>query len=125
MINYLFEYTPGSAVRPEWIKTVTDSATGEVVRTELNFFNSAERSVLTTEQVYAHLGNLVQYIKDVSQNLAPIAMEDSLPADGWHIKGGWGEIEWAKEETLRWWESVYYSEGIPFAEAVEAAENDV
>jgi hypothetical protein len=57
--------------------------------------------------VYTHLDNLVQYIKDISQTLSPIGLDEKT-TDGWHFNGRWSEIEWAKDETLRWWESVYY-----------------
>lgn len=105
-MRYQFEYD-GPSARPRWVKVITDTD-GVDQRTVLNFANKEERESLTNEEVYNHLDNLVQYIKDVSQAISPIGLDENRPADGWHINGNWGEVEWAKEETLSWWESVYY-----------------
>jgi hypothetical protein len=110
-MSYIFEYeglVDGAYVRPKWLKIITE-ADGVEHRIILNFSNEAERETLTIEQVYSHLDNLVQYMKDVSQGIFPLGLEES-PADGWHFKGGWGEVEWAKEESLKWWESVYFKD---------------
>ena len=104
-MRYVFEYE-GPLARPKWVRVITDSA-GVDQKVALNFNNEEERESLTSEEVYTHLDNLVQYIKDVSQGISPIGL-DERPTDGWHFNGRWGEVEWAKEEALRWWESVYY-----------------
>jgi len=115
-MTYLFEYDgaipaggASTVDRPRWVKTITDSD-GVEQRVILNFSNTAELESLTDEEVYVHLENLVSYIKDASRGLSPIALNEDSPLDGWHLKGGWGEIEWAKDEVLRWWESVYYKD---------------
>jgi hypothetical protein len=105
-MSYQFEYD-GPSARPRWVKVITDSD-GAEQRVVLNFKNEEERESLTDENVYFHLDNLIQYIKDVSQGISAIGLEDMPAADGWHFNGGWGEIEWAKQEVLVWWESVYY-----------------
>jgi len=115
-MTYLFEYDGGIpavgaslADRPRWVKTITDSD-GVEQRIILNLGNTEERASLTAQEVYVHLNNLVFYIKDVSQGVSPIALGEDGPSDGWHFNGGWAEIEWAKDEVLRWWESVYYKD---------------
>jgi hypothetical protein len=85
---------------------MTDSD-GLEQRVVLNFNNDEERESLTNEEVYSHLDNIVQYIKDISQTIYPIGLDEN-PTDGWHFNGRWSEIEWAKDESFRWWESVYY-----------------
>jgi hypothetical protein len=104
-MSYQFEYE-GPLARPKWVRVITDSE-GIEQKIALNYNNDEERESLTDEQVYVHLDNLVQYMKDVSQTISPIGLEET-PTDGWHFNGKWSEVEWAKEETLRWWESVYY-----------------
>lgn len=106
-MSYLFEYD-GPLARPRWVRVITDSE-GLEQKIVLNYNNDEERESLTDEEVYAHLDNIVQYIKDVSQTLSPIGL-DEKPTDGWHFNGRWSEIEWAKGESLRWWESVYYKD---------------
>ena len=106
-MSYQFEYE-GPLARPKWVRVIADSE-GLEQKIVLNYNNDEERELLTDEQVYVHLDNLVQYMKDVSQNISPIAL-DEIPTDGWHFNGRWSEVEWAKEETLRWWESVYYKD---------------
>lgn len=110
MIEYLFEYTSLSGQRPQWVKTISNPEGGDPIRTVLNFHNTQERGALSTEQVYQHIDNLIQYIKDVSQGISSVSVEGPIPPDGWHIAGGWGEVEWAKDEIFNWWESVYYQE---------------
>ena len=102
-----FEYSNASLGRPKWVRTITDQS-GVEHRIVLNFANSEERAGLTVAQVYEHLDNLVQYMKDVSQGISAVRQDDPTPTDGWHFNGNWSEVEWAKEETLQWWESVYY-----------------
>jgi hypothetical protein len=104
-MSYEFEYD-GPSARPRWVKVILDSE-GVEQRVVLNFTNEEERKFLNDDDVYAHLDNLVQYIKDISQTISPIGL-DERPTDGWHFNGGWGEVEWAKDETFRWWESVYF-----------------
>lgn len=109
-MSYIFEYdgyVDGEPVRPKWIKVITDANAVEQ-RTVLNFENKEELATLTIAQVYEHLDNLVQYIKDVSQELSPIGIEEQIPKDKWHFKGNWGEIEWARDEAFKWWNLVYY-----------------
>lgn len=107
MISYIFSYE--GSERPKIIKRVLDS-NGATVDTVLNFYNEEERKILTVEQTYNHIDNLVQYIKDKSQVISSIKMEEPIPSDGWHFNGGWAEIEWAKEEIFKWWQSVYFGE---------------
>jgi hypothetical protein len=107
MTNYVFEYD--GSERPKVIKRIVDS-NNTSIDTFLNFHNEADRLALTAEEVYSHIDNLVQYIKDRSQLITSVALTDPRPADGWHFGGGgWAEIEWAKDEILLWWEYAYYS----------------
>ena len=106
-MSYQFEYD-GPLARPKWVRVIADSQ-GLEQKVFLNFSNEEERELLTSEEVYIHLDNLVQYIKDISQTISPIGLDESS-TDGWHFNGGWSEVEWAKDEAFRWWESVYYKD---------------
>lgn len=109
-MSYAFEYdgvVDGQITRPRWVKVI-QGADGQEYRVLLYFNNVEERQNLTVAQIYQHLDNLVRYIKDIAQQISAIRQDDPLPSDGWHFNGNWGEVEWAKEECLQWWDTVYY-----------------
>lgn len=108
-MSYLFEYS-GPDARPQWLRIIID-ANNEKQKIILNFDNEEERKLLSNAEVYLHLENIIQYIKDVSQGISAIGLDESL-TDGWHFNGGWGEVEWAKNESLKWWEYVYYKDEV-------------
>jgi len=105
-VSYVFEYS-GPQERPKWARVITD-ADGVEQKVYLAFQNETERANLTVEEVYQHISNLIQYMKDVAQAAIPVAIDEDVPEDGWHIGGNWGEVEWAKNETYDWWKSVYF-----------------
>jgi hypothetical protein len=106
-ISYLSVYKKGS--RPQAVKRISDGS-GDFVDTPVSFEFTAEVENFTVEAIYQHLNNLVEYIKNTSQKLTPIGLEDEIPSDGWHLAGGWGEMMWANEECLKWWSHVYYKD---------------
>lgn len=93
--------------RPKLVKRVS---TTPPVDTTVVFENEEERSAFALDTIYEHMGNLVSYISASAQELGVVHRNDELPEDGWHISGGWGEIEWAKDELQKWWEYTYYTE---------------
>lgn len=104
-VEYLSVYDGQS--RPRATKRITDDS-GQSVDTPIAFEFASEVDNFTVEDVYEHLNNLVAYIKDTSQNLSPIGLDEDIPEDAWHLKGGWGEIHWANEEAFKWWNHIYY-----------------
>ena len=106
-MTYTFNYDKTS--RPTWQKTLTSSS-GETLSVNLVFENEEDRLTLSAEEAYQYIENLIDYIKVKASALSPIYLEESAPGDGWHIKGGWGEIEWAKDEVLKWWSWAYYND---------------
>ena len=106
-VEYLSVYTIGA--RPVATKRITD-ASGESIDTPIAFEFASEISQFTEEDVYEHLNNLVLYIRDTSQNLTPVGLDSPVPEDGWHLDGGWGEIEWANNEAFKWWNYIYYKD---------------
>jgi hypothetical protein len=105
MIEYIAVYNKGS--KPRATKRITTDS-NEVVDTPISFEFADEVASFSDEAVYDHLNNLVQYIKDTSVNISPVGLTELPPDDGWHLKGGWAEIEWAKEESFKWWNYIYY-----------------
>lgn len=105
MIEYELIYEVGS--RPEVHKKFTASS-GETFSMPFGFESTVERDSLSSEEIYAHLENLLAYIKEKSQNLSVVQLDEQLDGDGWHLNGGWAEMVWANEEILKWWEYVYY-----------------
>lgn len=118
MIEYIAVYTSGT--KPRATKRITMES-GEVIDTPISFEFAEEVDNFSDESVYDHLNNLVQYIRDIAANVAPVGLTELPPEDGWHLKGGWAEIEWAKEETLKWWTYVYYRDEERFITDEEAA----
>ena len=118
-MTYIFAYDGSS--RPAWQKILTASS-GETFTVNLVFENLEDRDTLSAEQVYQHIDNLVSYIKDVTTGVSPIYLEDSEPGDGWHLKGGWGEVEWAKDEVLKWWSWAYYNDAFQLEDEAQEEE---
>lgn len=106
-MTYSFVYDGSS--RPKWEQNLV-AQSGETLVIPLVFENDQQRLELTVEQVYQHIDNLIQYIKDKSSQISSIKMDEETPADGWHFKGGWGEVEWAKDEAFKWWDWAYHND---------------
>jgi len=107
MHSYSFNYTEGR--RPFIEKTLTASS-GETLSAKITYENKEDRETFTSENVYEHLENLLQYIKDKSSALSLVYENEENDGDGWHLNGGWAEMVWANEESLKWWEFAYYNE---------------
>ena len=113
-MTYTFSYD--GAERPRWDKTLT-AQSGETFTVPMVFENEEDRLTLSVVQAYQHIGNLVAYMKDKTSNIAPIGLDDEIPLDGWHFLGGWGEVEWAKEEVFKWWNWAYYNDAFGASES--------
>lgn len=105
--NFVYELRYEKGSRPSCYKKLV-AASGEELSVEYSPKTPEEFSVFTSEQIYEHCENLLQYIKDTVPNLRVINLDESLPPDNWHIAGGWGEIHWAQEQIMHWWEATYY-----------------
>jgi len=102
-----FVYTQGA--RPEWKKTFTASD-GEVFSVSLVFDNAQERAELTVEEAFAHLENLVQYLKDLTNQLQIVGFEESPPNSRYPFNPSYDEIDWTLDEINRWWNWAYYND---------------
>jgi len=104
MIDYMCQKTEGC--RPRILKRFTASS-GEQFTAEVLVLQEDEREHLTTEQVYEHIDNLVLYIQEVSQRVEPVRADEQIGDNPWPLRG-WEEVEWAKDQALRWWEYIYF-----------------
>lgn len=116
-----YEFVYDGQSRPRWEKVLTASS-GEEFRVPLVFENSEDRLTLTADQVYTHINNFVQYMKDKTSGISAIGLQDPLPDDGWHFNGGWAEVEWAKDEVLKWWDWAYYNDAFDTEEPTDPEE---
>jgi len=100
---YVAEYSPPS--RPKMVKRLVASS-GETLEVEVPYTNKQEVDQITTEIIFTHTRNLVQYIKDLSPSIF-ITEKDDEDIEPWPIKN-WQKIELAKNEASYWWEIGYY-----------------
>ena len=107
--TYEFNYNPN--LRPTWDKVFTAS-NGETFTASLAFDNKADRENLNAEQVYVHLNNLLTYVKDVTNGLSVVELEDTPVNSFFPLKGGnlYEEAEWALQEIQKWWNWSYYND---------------
>lgn len=104
------EYHPNyEPVNKPYICKVFKSSSGEENHTAINISNEAEKSELSIEIVYAHLNNVLQYIRDRSETLSVIGYDEEVNGEPWAIRG-WTDIEWAQNESWLWWNYIYYKE---------------
>jgi hypothetical protein len=104
-----YEFLYDGISRPRWEKVIT-AESGETFRVELVYENELDRQSLSLEDVYQHLDNIVEYIKEKASEIYYVRVGEPLSNDGWHLGGGWAEIEWANAEALKWWEFVHYND---------------
>lgn len=106
-MTYTFSYTAGS--RPLWEKVFT-STNGETFSAALVFENKEDREALSAEEAYTHMGNLLQYAKDVTEGTSLVQLTDVVPQSFWPLHGGYEEAEWAMQEIQKWWNWTYFNE---------------
>ena len=109
MISYLPNYEVGN--KPYICKVFTASS-GEEFHTAMTFFNETERKELPEEVILGHLDNIIQYIKDRSDTLTYIKLDEQVNMEPWPIKG-WTDLQWANDELTIWWQYSYYKEEAP------------
>lgn len=104
MISYEPNYEVGN--KPYICKVFTAS-NGEELHTQLNFSNEKEREEFSSDLIYQHMDNLLQYIRDESQSLSMIPLDEPIGNNAFSIKN-WEKIEWAQREIYYWWNYIYF-----------------
>lgn len=120
MISYVANYEVGN--KPYICKVFTAS-NGEEFHTSLSFANEEERKTFSAELIYEHLNNVLSYIRDESVNLAMIELDEPVGSNPWPIKG-WEKLEWANNETILWWNEIYYRPESPVNNNVTISMSD-
>lgn len=96
--------------KPEILKKITASS-GEELTKKVYIFEEEERVNISDAQIYQHIENLLQYIREILQDeVSPIYKEEQ-PFGSWPLKN-WEKIETSKEEIFAWWEYVYYRDSL-------------
>jgi hypothetical protein len=103
MTEYISKVEDGS--KPRLVKKFTASS-GETFTAEIGLGVKDEIDIISTEIIYSHLRNLIQYIKSCVESISVTEKDDNSP-EAWPIKG-WSDVEKAKLEILDWWEIAYY-----------------
>lgn len=106
-MTYTFTYDGLSA--PRWEKSFT-AESGETFSVALVFENREDRLELNAEQVYEHMENMLQYVKDRTVNLSLIQLGEEPPQEFWPVHGNYDEIETIMQEIQKWWDWAYYND---------------
>lgn len=106
-MTYLFKYDGTNL--PTWEKTF-ESSGGEVFSVSLVFENLEDRLQLTSEQAYEHMQNLLQYVKDRTQDLELIGLDEEPPLTFWSLRGDYDTTHKCIEEIQKWWGWAYYND---------------
>ena len=86
--------------KPRLCKVVT-TPEGQQVLTALSLSNTEELGHLSEELIWDHMINLVEYLKQASQDLEMVSV-GVQPNDGWPVLN-WQEIYNTHEEIMSWW----------------------
>lgn len=106
-MTYAFIYDNPSA--PRWEKSFT-AESGETFSVALVFENKEDRLQLTSSQVYQHMENMLQYVKDKTAYLSLIQLNEEPPQSFWPVHGEYDEIESVMQEIQKWWNWAYYND---------------
>jgi hypothetical protein len=107
MINVRYEtkYDGATAPRVCKIMSIDSDPNAEEVVTNLTLSNLDEMQNISDEQLWEHMGNMVEYIKLKSLDLT-LVDPSTYPDEGWPAVG-WALISSLNEELTQWW--VYMS----------------
>lgn len=94
---------------PRWEKTLT-ATSGENLSVSLVFENAEDRAMLSAEQVYEHMENMLQFVKDGTQNVSLIKLEDPVPNTYYPVHGNYDRIDETMREIQKWWNWAYYND---------------
>jgi len=106
-MTYTFTYDGTN--QPRWEKILTAS-NGENLSVSLVFENEEDRLLLNAEQVYEHMENMLQFVKDRTQEISLIKLEDPAPRTYYPVHGDYDKIEGIMREIQKWWNWAYYND---------------
>jgi len=94
---------------PKWEKLFT-AESGETFSVALVFENQEDRLQLNSDQVYQHLENMLQYVKDRTSSLQLVQLDEEAPDHFWPLHGNYDEVETLMQEIQKWWNWVYFND---------------
>lgn len=106
-MTYTFVYDGDSL--PRWEKTLTASS-GESLTVNLVFENKEDRLLLTAEQVYQHMENMLQFVKDRTQDISLVRLDQPAPPKYYPVNGDYDQVESTMREIQKWWNWAYYND---------------
>ena len=115
-MTYTFTYD--GANPPKWEKSFTASS-GETFTVPLVFENEDERLMLTAAQIYEHMENMLQFVKDRTQEISLVQLNEPVPNTFWPLHGNYDQIEKTLTEIQKWWQWTYYNNAFDVEEPEE------
>lgn len=106
-MTYLFVYDGQNP--PKWEKSFT-AENGETFSVSLVFENKEDRLRLTAEQAYQHMENMLQYVKDRTNNLSLVQLDDDPLNTFYPLHGNYDELESVMQEIQKWWNWAYFND---------------
>lgn len=106
-MTYIFSYDEGNS--PKWEKVFT-AENGETFSVSLVFENEEDRLQLTAEQAYRHMENMLQYVKDRTNNLSLVQLDDDPLNTFYPLHGNYDELESVMQEIQKWWNWAYFND---------------
>lgn len=106
MIRYEAEFDGSN--RPSIVKIIEVSPE-EIYKTKITFDNQEEKESLSSELLFDHINNIIEYCKVCLNNIRTIQREESLAGHSWHIVG-WDLVNWCYEESDKWWKYAYFKD---------------
>lgn len=107
MITYECIYSAGNG-RP-LLNKVFEVPSGDPIKIPMNMgMPQSDIDDVPTELIFNYLDSLVLYIKESSESLRAIQLDEPRGDYQWTM-WGWAEINWAKVEYDEWWRYAFYS----------------
>jgi hypothetical protein len=105
-MTYTFTYDGENY--PKWEKSYTGEGV-EPVSVSLVFENEDERLQLTPEQVYVHMENMLQYVKDKTNALSLVQLDETEPDTYIPFHGEFDKSQIILQEIEKWWNWAYFN----------------
>lgn len=112
-MTYIFTYDGENL--PKWEKSYA-AASGETFSTFLVFENKEDRVQLTVEEVFTHMENMLQYVKDKTNALSLVQINETDPDTFLPFHGEFEDSQVMLQEIEKWWNWAYFNDGFDVEE---------
>jgi len=100
-MNVTYELVFNAGEKPTLCKNISTDDGSQSILTCLTSTNVNELAEFTDDQIWQHMDNLVDYMRQSAQNMTLIPA-GSFPRDGLPVVG-WSELSQLSEEVYSWW----------------------